>query len=314
MNITTIENMPLAIRQSLEELALYAPYENMPALLFAYETDLPMHSGRTVEYMRVKQLPITGAAINPDGTEVAPQRIEREFVSATIQYYGITVVVNNQLANHDQYDIITQTAIRVGEARMRTENLLMMNTLNSCTNVYRCELGTNGDDPTEISVQDLRIVETSHKQSEVDTFFESIPSGRGENSYPVPESYVMIAPELIRPTLLGNTDFVQAYSYGSNYRIAEMETGALSQHRFMLTTSAGVQPKTSTSGKDVGVCVSFGRDTYARIRSSAATGDVRIRDPSTFSYHSMNTAIVSTFIQAQAILQDFGITRVLCRL
>ena len=183
MNITTINNMPLAIRQSLEELALYAPYENMPSLLFAYEADLPMNSGRTMEFMRVKQLPITGAVLQPDGTEVEPMRIEREFVSATINYYGITVVINNQLANHDQYDLITQAAIRVGEARVRTENLLMMDTLNSSTNVYRCELGTNGDDPTEISVQDLRLVETSHKQSEVDTFLESIPSGRGENSY-----------------------------------------------------------------------------------------------------------------------------------
>ena len=313
MAITTKSNFPIAIRQALEEVALYDPYENMPALLFAFESELPMHSGTTQTFMRVKQLPINAAVISDDGSEVGVTRLEREFVTATINYYGITLVINNQLVNHDQYDILTQGAIRVGEARVRTENLLIMDLLNSSTNLYFCENGSNGDEPTEINVQDLRIVETGHKQSEVDTFTESIPAGMGEGTVPIPECYVMIAPESIRPTLLAQTDFYPAHQYGSNYRIAEMEVGALSYHRFYLTTSARTVPSSSADGDDVAYCISFGRDTYARIRSSAATGDVQILPPGTFSYHRMNTAIVSTFVQAQAILQDFGITRVACR-
>lgn len=311
--ITTVNSMPVAIRQSLEEMALYAPYETVPALLFANESNLPMHSGLTKTFTRFNQLSAVPMLIPTDGLgEPAPEPLGREFISADLNYYGKTLVLNSQLINHDQYDIVQQAVQRVGEARLRTENALVMDMLYSGTAEYICDNGNNGDSPTQISDQDLTAVSTSHRVSNVSAFTESIPARTGEGTFPVPESFILIAHPSIRPSLFADSRFLHASQYGSNYRVSEMDIGELGEHRIFTTTSARINTRGSQGGRNVASCVSFGRDCYARIRSDGANTDVTIHDPQHTSYHGMNLAITSTFAQAQCILQDFGIMRVEC--
>ena len=102
MSVTTTSYLPSPILQSLAPGMLSVPTPDFNYIIGAEKYSMPRQGGTTLRFLRPVPLTPPVVALGNSGIEPTSQVATREMIDATIQFYGTSVILNEQVVIQDQ--------------------------------------------------------------------------------------------------------------------------------------------------------------------------------------------------------------------
>ena len=155
MSITTTFDLPAPIVQSLAPGMLSVPTPNFNYIVGAERYSMPRQGGTTMRFLRPKPLTPPVVALGNSGIEPASQVPQRDIIDAQMNFYGTSVILNEQVVIQDQDPVLSWVGERLAVAMRQAEDIILRDFLLSAAQQYNCRGGNNGENPSEISFADL---------------------------------------------------------------------------------------------------------------------------------------------------------------
>ena len=196
----------------------------------------------------------------------------------------------------------------------QAEDIILRDFLLSSSSVYNCRGGTNGDNPTEITVRDL-----SNVASILDTnnAFKFVTGKIGEDRFgssPVRSAYMLLCSTELQPAFDGLDKFTSSFNYPNQNDVSISEYGAVLNFRIYTSSESAVQRQASLNGQDVYNNMAVARESYAHIEQDGYSSQLVYRAPIFSGPLALNGTLGVKFAQAQAILQTTWLRNVRCTL
>lgn len=152
---TTTNSLPPAVQQHLNLALLPWKQPQLIHGLCARKDVMPRKAGNTMLYRRYTKLQTFIAPMATDGTVPPPQSLSATDIPATPSYYGTWVGIVEQVTLTVQDPVLNETAKLLGEAMRETEDILIRDQLMTSSVSIMASNGQDGDDPTEITQEDV---------------------------------------------------------------------------------------------------------------------------------------------------------------
>lgn len=155
MAITTTSVLPAPVQQSFSFKLLSVP---VPYMIHKVPADLkamPRNGGTTLRMRRYNPLATATVPLGNSGITLPPQQLIAINIDAQMDFYGTYILLNEQVTLQNQDPVLNEAAQRLGVSLRQTEDELMRNMLQSTASFINCTGGTDGDNPTEITRQDV---------------------------------------------------------------------------------------------------------------------------------------------------------------
>ena len=154
MPITTTNDLVAPILQSLAPGMLSVPTPSFIYRIPADRYSMPPQGGTTLRFLRPVALDPPIVQLGNSGIEPPSQVPQRDIKDAVMSFFGTSVILNEQVVLQDQDPVLSWVTERLGVAMYQAEDILLRDYLLSAAGIYNCRGGTNGDNPTNISVRD----------------------------------------------------------------------------------------------------------------------------------------------------------------
>lgn len=203
---------------------------------------------------------------------------------------------------------------RLGVAMRQAEDIILRDYLLSSVSVYNCRGGSNGDNPTDISVRDLSAVASSLDTSNA---FKFLSGKQGEDRFgtsPIRSAYFLLASTELQPAFDGMDKFTSSWNYPNQNDVIYSEYGAVLNFRIFTSSESAVQRNASMNGADVFNNMAVARESYAHIDQDGYSSQLLYRPPIFSGPLALNGTLGVKFAQAQALLQETWIRNVRCTL
>jgi len=186
--------------------------------------------------------------------------------------------------------------------------------LLSATSVYNCKLGTNGDNPTNITPGDCSNVAASLDTANA---FKFLTGKMGEfrfGSSPIRAAYFMLTSTELQPDFDGLGDnFTSSWNYPNQQDVIYSEYGAIFNIRIFTSSESAVQRNAGAIlGRDVFNNMVVARESYGHIEQDGYSSQLLYRPPIFSGPLALNGTLGVKFAQTQAILQDTWIRNMRC--
>ena len=309
MNIVTTSNYKPEVLVQAGHRLLSTPTARMIHKLPAQMYEMKSRAGTTVRYRRIDNLPPATVPLGNSGQNPPPVVPTMMDTDVTPQLYGQYMYVNEQVVLQNEEDVIKNFSIRLGVSMRLSEDRLMRDMLAASASSINAVGGSNGDNPTNITVSDVSAVTTALLSADALTVLDSV---EGENRYgtaPVPNSFFALAHTSLIKDLdaLGN-DFTRTIRYPSQVNILKPEYGSVGQLRFLVSSQGSIAPKASRLGRDVLNIFCVGIEAIACIYANEFSSEF-IYLPKEFSGGlAQNVTMGMKFFEAPAILNDLWVS------
>lgn len=180
----------------------------------------------------------------------------------------------------------------------------MRDMLVSTASFINCTNGTNGDNPTNISREDVDIVVRQLRGANAYSFLSGV---EGENKFgtaPVRDAYFGLGHTDLIGQLDNVTGFIQKWSYPSQTSTLDAEWGTISNIRFLLSSIGSITPNASLLGADVYNCIVTGREAFAAIEQDGYSAQFIYRPPIYDSPLALNCSVGYKFAEVPRLLND----------
>lgn len=209
------------------------------------------------------------------------------------------------LQNNDP--VLNETCELLGIAKCKTQDQLIRDMLASTASAINCTGGSNGDNPTQITISDINEATTQLLNNDAWTILDNI---QGEDRFataPVRAAYFGMCHTNLTKSLENVTGFVNKWNYASPQNTLRSEWGAAGNCRFLVSSVGSVTPNASNRGADVYNVLISGQEAYGVVEQDGLTSAF-LYLPAIFSGPvGLNASVAVKFMQVPRILQDLWI-------
>lgn len=299
--ITNINNMSPELPLQFSEDLLSTPMFN---LIHSFGSDLhyaQAHLGKTTRMSRYERLSTDGGQLDGSGIDPAPEVVQRTDVDATTEIYAKTVVINEQVTLFENDKVLTKFTALLGQWLREKEDLLMRDLYASSPSYINAVGGINGQQPSEISRNDVNNIERILLGNDARTMLEGIEADLKFGTAPTRDSFIALASTDITPDLQNVQGVRLKDAYPHQEGLRPEEYCSISRFRFFVSSKATKIPGASSTGKNVYPIPMYGLEATAKIEQNNYTAIVGYRPPYVVSSVAQNSQLYAKFAIARAI-------------
>lgn len=265
MAINTTTSLPIPVQTYYDEVLLSTPVPNLIHSFGAINKTLKGNSGNTLRMERFDRLATAPVPLGNSGITPPGQLLSSVFIDAKISFYGSYLKINEQLEVNSQSPVLNQATIRLSQSMKETEDQLVRDMLATTASVIFATGGTNGDNPTNMTLGDIQIVVRTLLSADAKCISDSIDGANKFGTAPVSTAYLGLAHTDLSSTFANMDGFVRTYQYGSQKGIKSTEWGAVDSVRFFLSSRGSTESHGSANAATVYNTFICGMEAYANV-------------------------------------------------
>lgn len=300
--ITNINNMAPELPLQFSEDLLSTPMFN---LIHSFGADLhyaEAHIGKTTRMSRYERLSTDGGQLDGSGIDPAPEVVVRTDIDATMEIYAKTVVINEQVTLYENDKVLTKFTSLLGQWLREKEDLLMRDLLSSSVSYINATGGTNGDQPTNISLQDINNIERILLGNDARTMLTSVDAMNKFNTAPTRDAFIALASTDITPDLQNlSPNVILKNAYPQQEGLRPEEYCSISRFRFFVSSKGAKVPNASLLGANVYTIPMYGLEAFAKVEQNNYSAVLGYRPPYVVSSVAQNSQLYAKFAIARAI-------------
>lgn len=304
----SIQTLPPQIQQRYNAKLLSTPERNCIHNLFATPVELPDNNGfidRQSRYdaLDTFEVPLDDAQINPPA-----QSLNRVDVDCRVRVYASYVVLTRQVTITNQDSVLNSAAARLGQALKETQDILQRDNLEATASIINCVGGSNGDLPTEITIEDLDDVVAVLQGNDGEYITDMIDAENKFGTSPVGDAYAMMSHTRMIPALNSVTGFIRKFAYPSIKNTLSSEWGAVNNIRSYVSSQGSISANASLLGNDIANNFITAKEGYKVVWQAGGKAKFIYLPP---GYNNdpcmLRHTAGATFYQGQCITQDLWV-------
>lgn len=309
MSITTTSNLGPVILQSLAPAMLYTPTPSFNYIIPCDKVAMPARGGTTMRFLRPRLLTPPTVQLGNSGIEPPSQVPQRDIIDAQIAFFGTSCIINEQVILQDQDPVLAWVSDRLAIAMRQAEDIILRDYIMSAASVINCDGGSNGDNPTELSISDISMAGQTLDTNNAWKFESGVEGDLKFGTAPVRSAYFMLSNTLVQSDLdrLQGQGFTSVWNYPSTASALPTEYGAVLNFRILTSSQAAMAANASMNGRTVFYNTCLGRQAVTHIEQDGYSMQLIYRDPYFSGPLAQNATLAVKFAQAQAITQDTAI-------
>lgn len=315
MSLTTTSSLPPQIQQSVDDVLLSVNQPTLIMALAAFRKRLANKGGDTLRMSRYERLPAAPVPLGNTGATPPAANLNRTDIDCRVSYYGLYVAINQQVVLQNQDQVLNETAELLGLSLRMTEDQLIRDALASSASFYNCTGGSNGDLPSNISLEDCAEVVSILMQNNA---YMVLDRQIGEDRFgtgPVRNAFVTLSPTALSRDLDALNGFLPQWNYPlGNPRTLSSEWGAVNNMRFFISSVGSISPNASALGNNVLNNFTCGMESYATVEQDNFAAQVLYRSPQFSDPLFQNVTLGYVMSQGVRILNELWLLNMRCTL
>ncbi len=299
--ITGLGNMAPELPVQASEDLLSTPMFN---LIHSFGVDLhhaEAYVGKTTRMSRFERLSTDGGQLDGSGIDPASEVPVRTDIDATMEIYAKSIVTNEQVVLYENSKTLTKFTALLGQWLREKEDLLMRDLFSSSVSYINCTGGTNGDQPSNISLNDVNNIETILLGNDARSLLTGVDATRMIGTAPVRDAFIALANTNVCSDLQKVQGVQLKAQYPSQEALRPEEYCAISRFRFFVSSKAAKTPGISMRGNTVYTIPMYGLEAAAKIEQNNYTAVIGYRPPWVVSSVAQNSQLYAKFAIARAI-------------
>ncbi len=297
--------------QAAEDL-LSTPMFN---LIHSFGVDLhhaESYIGKNTRMSRFERLSTDGGELDGSGIDPASEVPVRTDVDAKMEIYAKTIVTNEQVVLYENSKTLTKFTALLGQWLREKEDLLMRDLFSSSVSYINCTGGTNGDQPSNISLNDVNNIEAILLNNDARTMLTNLEAELRFNTAPVRDAFIALASTNLTADLQRVQGVILKAAYPTQEGLRPEEYCSISRFRFFVSSKAAKTPGISMRGNTVYTIPMYGLEAAAKIEQNNYTAVVGYRPPWVVSSVAQNCQLYAKFAIARAITNQNWISGLNC--
>lgn len=314
MGITTTSVLTAPVQQSFSMKLLSVPVPYMIHKIPADLKSMPRNGGTTLRMRRYNPLATAPVPLGNTGITPPPQTLTAININATMSFYGTFILLNEQVTLQNQDPVLNEAAARLGVSLRQTEDQLMRDMLASTASFVNCVSGVNGDNPTEITRNDIDLIVRTLRGNNAYSFLSGVDGENRFGTAPVRDAYFALG----HTDLIGQIDncqgFIQKWNYPNQQSTLDAEWGSVANLRFLLSSIGSTTANASLLGATVYNVFCAGRESFAAIEQDGYSSQFIYRPPIYDGPLALNASCGYKFAEVPRLLNDTWIFNLRCTL
>ena len=188
-----------------------------------------------------------------------------------------------------------------------TEDELTRNMLAATAAVIHCVGGVNGDNPTEITRNDINEVVRTLLGNDAYTVLDNIGGEDKFGTAPVRDAYFALCHTNLTSGMDGVAGFIHKNNYPSPMNALRSEWGSIGNLRFLVSSVGSVSANASALAADVYNIFCVGMEAYACIEQDGYSAQFIYHPPQLDGPLELNCSVGYKFAEVPRILNDLWI-------
>ena len=177
----------------------------------------------------------------------------------------------------------------------------MRDLFSSSVSYINCTGGLNGDQPSNISLNDVNNIETILLGNDARTMLVSINAMDKFSTGPTRDAFIALANTNLTSDLQKVQGVLLKNAYPSQEGLRPEEYCSISRFRFFVSSKAARTPSISMKGNTIYTIPMYGLEAAAKIEQNNYTAVIGYRPPWVVSSVSQNSQLYAKFAIARAI-------------
>lgn len=299
--ITNINNMAPELPVQAAEDLLSTPQFN---LIHSFGVDLhhaESYIGKTTRMSRFERLSTDGGQLDGSGIDPAAEVPVRTDIDATMEIYAKTIVTNEQVVLYENSKTLTKFTALLGQWLREKEDLLMRDLFSSSVSYINATGGLNGDQPSNISLNDVNNIENILLGNDARTMLTDLEATNRFGTAGVRDAFIALANTNLSSDLQKVQGVLLKSAYPTQEGIRPEEYCSISRFRFFVSSKAAKTPGISLNGNTVYTIPMYGLEAAAKIEQNNYTAVIGYRPPWVVSSVAQNSQLYAKFAIARAI-------------
>lgn len=299
--ITNINNFAPELPVQAAEDLLSTPMFN---LIHSFGVDLhhaEAYIGKTTRMSRFERLSTDGGQLDGSGIDPASEVPTRTDIDATMEIYAKSIVTNEQVVLYENSKTLSKFTALLGQWLREKEDLLMRDLFSSSVSYLNCTGGTNGDQPSNLSLNDINNIETILLNNDARTMLTSIDAADKFSTGPTRDAFIALASTSLTNDLQKVQGVLLKNAYPHQEGLRPEEYCSISRFRFFVSSKAAKTPGISQLARTVYTIPMFGLEAAAKIEQNSYTAVIGYRPPWVVSSVAQNSQLYAKFAIARAI-------------
>lgn len=301
MTITSIQNMAPELPVQASEDLLSTPMFN---LIHSFGVDLhhaESYVGKTTRMSRFERLSTDGGQLDGSGIDPASEVPVRTDIDATMEIYAKSVITNEQVVLYENSKTLTKFTALLGQWLREKEDLLMRDLFASSVSYINATGGSNGDQPSNISLNDVNNIENILLGNDARTMLTSLEATLKFGTAGVRDAFIALANTNLSADLQRVQGVLLKNAYPTQEGIRPEEYCSISRFRFFVSSKGAKTPGISLRGNTVYTIPMYGLEAAAKIEQNNYTAVLGYRPPWVVSSVAQNSQLYAKFAIARAI-------------
>jgi len=299
--ITNINNMAPELPVQAAEDLLSTPMFN---LIHSFGVDLhhaESYIGKTTRMSRFERLSTDGGQLDGSGIDPASEVPVRTDIDATMEIYAKSIVTNEQVVLYENSKTLTKFTALLGQWLREKEDLLMRDLFASSVSYINATGGLNGDQPSNISLNDVNNIETVLLSNDARTMLTNLDATLKFGTAGVRDAFIALASTNLTNDLQKVQGVLLKSAYPTQEGIRPEEYCSISRFRFFVSSKAAKTPGISMLGRTIYTIPMYGLEAAAKIEQNNYTAVIGYRPPWVVSSVAQNSQLYAKFAIARAI-------------
>ncbi len=304
MAITTTSTLPAPVQESFDMKLLSVPTPTLIHGLAAMPKELDANSGKTLVMRRYNALNTATVPLGNSGITPPAQTLEAIDIKADMSFYGTYVNLEEQVSLQNQDKTLNEAVKRLGVSMRQTEDELIRNHLQSTASVINCVNGSNGDNPTELTREDIDEVIRTLQDNDAYTISDMIEGDDKFGTAPIRDAYFAMGSTKLIGNLESVDGFVSKNQYPNQSDVLRPEWGSVSNLRFLLSSIGSVSETASLNSANIYNVFVTGMEAYAAIEQNGYSSQFIYRPPIYSGPLALYGSVGYKFAQVPRITND----------
>jgi N4-gp56 family major capsid protein len=273
-------------------------------LIHSFGVDLhhaEAYIGKTTRMSRFERLSTDGGQLDGSGIDPASEVPVRSDIDATMEIYAKSIVTNEQVVLYENSKTLTKFTALLGQWLREKEDLLMRDLFASSVSYINATGGLNGDQPSNISRNDVNNIERILLGNDARTMLTSVEATRMIGTAGVRDAFIALANTNLSSDLQNVQGVLLKNAYPTQEGLRPEEYCSISRFRFFVSSKGAKIPGASTLGNTVYTIPMYGLEAAAKIEQNNYTAVIGYRPPWVVSSVAQNSQLYAKFAIARAI-------------
>ena len=299
--ITSIQNMAPELPVQASEDLLSTPMFN---LIHSFGVDLhhaESYVGKTTRMSRFERLSTDGGQLDGSGIDPAAEVPVRTDIDATMEIYAKSIITNEQVILWENSKTLTKFTSLLGQWLREKEDLLMRDLFSSSVSYINATGGLNGDQPSNISLNDVNNIENILLGNDARTMLTDLEATLRFGTAGCRDAFIALANTNLSADLQKVQGVLLKSAYPTQEGIRPEEYCSISRFRFFVSSKGAKTPGISLRGNTVYTIPMYGLEAAAKIEQNNYTAVLGYRPPWVVSSVAQNSQLYAKFAIARAI-------------